>query len=58
LGSDFGGKQTENGPVVVCHPDRSIPPEERRSGAFLARKAKRAADYAIDEPLESHGRFA
>ena len=57
LRGDFGGKQTENDPVLVGRPDRSVSPEERRSGALLAGEAERAADQAIDEPFEPHGHF-
>ena len=40
--------------VLVRGPDGTIPAEERRAGALLARRAEGAVEQAVDEVLEPH----
>ena len=54
-GGDLGGEQPQDEAVLVRSPRGAAVAQERSAGAFLAAKAQRPIQEAIDEPFEAHG---
>ena len=54
---DFGGQQPCDEAILVSGPDRTIAAQERGACAFLAAKAERGVEQAIDKPFEADRDF-